>query len=193
MNDIPHLRSIDDGTRSRATARPQAGRTRRRARPSGDQGEAAQRRPHSRPSCVLVLLCGALGIGFWQHYRLHAQVMATAEQRRDFVPTVRAAPVRASASTMTVTWPGTTEAFEQANIYARASGYISKRDVDIGSQVKAGRSPCRDHGPRSSSIRSLRPREPWRRCRASLQQAKANRDLAQVTWDRDSRWSSKAG
>ncbi len=39
---------------------------------------------------------------------------------------------------MSVTWPGTTEAFEQANIYARASGYISKRTVDIGSRVKAG-------------------------------------------------------
>ena len=99
--------------------------------------------------CVLALLFGALGIGFWQHYSLHAQVMATAEQRRDFVPMVRAAAVRASASTMTVTWPGTTEAFEQANIYARASGYISKRDVDIGSQVKAGDAPCRDHGARA--------------------------------------------
>ena len=36
---------------------------------------------------ALLLLCGALAIGFWQHYRLHAQVMATAEQRRDFIPT----------------------------------------------------------------------------------------------------------
>ena len=41
--------------------------------------------------------------------------------------------------------------------------------------------------PRSSSIRSRRPRAPSPRCEASLQQAKANRDLAQVTWDRDSK------
>ena len=87
---------------------------------------------------VLLLLCAALGIGVWQHYRLHAQVMETAEQRRNFIPSVRTAPVRASDSTLAVTWPGTTEAFEQANIYARASGYISRRDVDIGSHVKAG-------------------------------------------------------
>jgi multidrug efflux pump subunit AcrA (membrane-fusion protein) len=39
---------------------------------------------------------------------------------------------------MSVSWPGTIQAFEQANIYARASGYISRRDVDIGSHVKAG-------------------------------------------------------
>ena len=133
---------------------------------------------------VLLILCGALAIGFWQHYKLHAQVMATAEQLRDFVPTVRAAPVRASASTMSVNWPGTTEAFEQANIFARASGYISKREVDIGSRVKAGQllveitAPELDHQIAQAEATLAQ-------MRASLQQAKANRDLAQVTWDRD--------
>ena len=87
---------------------------------------------------VVLLLAGVLSVGFWRHLSLNAQVMATAEQRRDFVPSVRAAAVRASSNTMSVSWPGTTEAFAQANIYARASGYISKRNVDIGSQVKAG-------------------------------------------------------
>ena len=98
---------------------------------------------------TFLLLCAALAVGFWQHYRLHAQVMATAEERRDFVPNVRAAPVRASASTRAVSWPGTTEAFEQANIFARASGYISQRKVDIGSHVKAGDLLGGDHGPRA--------------------------------------------
>ena len=133
---------------------------------------------------VVILLCGALAIGFWQHYRLHAQVMSTAEQLRDFVPTVRAAPVRASASTMSVSWPGTTEAFEQANIFARASGYISKREVDIGGRVKAGQllveitAPELDH-------QIAQAEGVLAQMRASLLQAKANRDLAQVTWDRD--------
>jgi RND family efflux transporter MFP subunit len=85
---------------------------------------------------------------------------------------------------MSVTWPGTTEAFEQANIYARASGYISKREVDIGSRVKAGQllveitAPELDHqiAQAEGTLAQLR---------ASLLQAKANRDLAQVTWDRD--------
>ena len=133
---------------------------------------------------VLLLLCGALGIGFWQHYSLHAQVMATAEQRRAFIPSVRTAAVRASDSTMTVTWPGTTEAFEQANIYARASGYISRRDVDIGSRVKAGQllveitAPELEHQIAQAEATLVQ-------MRATLQQARANRDLAQVTWDRD--------
>jgi RND family efflux transporter MFP subunit len=37
-----------------------------------------------------------------------------------------------------VSLPGTTLAFEAANIYARASGYVLKRYVDIGDHVKAG-------------------------------------------------------
>jgi RND family efflux transporter MFP subunit len=133
---------------------------------------------------VLLVLAGALGYGFWQHYRLHAEVIATADARRDFVPTVRTAAIKASDSVMSVTWPGTTEAFEQANIYARASGYISKRNVDIGSRVKAGdllvaiTAPEVEHqiAQAAGTLEQLR---------AALLQAEANRDLAQVTWDRD--------
>ena len=134
---------------------------------------------------ALLLLGGALAIGFWQHYSLHAQVMATAEQRQDFVPTVRVEPVRASSSTMTLSWPGTTEAFEQANIFARASGYISRRDVDIGSHVKAGdllveiTAPELDH-------QIAQAEGTLAQMQAALQLARANRDLAQVTWTRDS-------
>ena len=134
---------------------------------------------------TLLLLAGALAIGFWQHYSLHAQVMATAEQRQDFVPSVRVEPVRASSSTMTLSWPGTTEAFEQANIFARASGYISRRDVDIGSHVKAGdllveiTAPELDH-------QIAQAEGTLAQMQAALQLARANRDLAQVTWTRDS-------
>jgi RND family efflux transporter MFP subunit len=135
---------------------------------------------------VVLLLVGALAFGFWRHYSLHAQVIATAEQRQDFVPTVRTAAVHASGSTMSVSWPGTTDAFAQANIYARASGYISKREVDIGSHVKAGEllveitAPELDHQI-AQAVGTLA------QLQAALQQAQANRDLAQVTWDRSSK------
>ena len=133
---------------------------------------------------VILLLCGGLAASVWQHYRAHAQVMVTAEQRRDFVPTVTTATVNASSKTMSVTWPGTTEAFAQANIYARASGYISRREVDIGSHVKAGQllveitAPELDHqiAQAEATLTEMQ---------AALQQAQANRDLGQVTWNRD--------
>lgn len=131
-----------------------------------------------------VLLVGALAIGFWRHYTLHAQVMSAAEQRRDFVPSVRVAPVRASAPTISVTWPGNTEAFAQANIYARASGYISKRNVDIGSKVKTGDLLVEITAPEVEH-QIAQAEATLAQLQAAQLQAKANRDLAQVTWDRD--------
>jgi RND family efflux transporter MFP subunit len=184
MNDIEHFPVVDADTRSRA----EPGDRRPDRSPAAPDHPAvkAKRLSGARllAACVLVLLGGALAIGFWQHYRLHAQVLTTAEQRRDFIPTVRAAPVRASASTMTVTWPGTTEAFEQANIYARASGYISRRDVDIGSQVKAGQLLVQITAPELEH-QIAQAEGNLAQMKASLELAKANRDLAKVTWSRD--------
>jgi len=164
------------------------------AGPSETPGDEAERVPLKTrrigggsvvAAVALLLLSGALALGFWRHFTADAQVMAAAEQREQFVPSVRAEPVRASTSTMAVTWPGTTEAFAQANIYARASGYISRREVDIGSHVKAGQllveitAPELDH-------QIAQAEGTLAQMQAALQQAKANRDLAQVTWGRDS-------
>ena len=52
------------------------------------------------------------------------------------MPTVRIDPVEAITSPRTLDLPGTTLAFDSATIFARATGYISKRKVDIGSKVK---------------------------------------------------------
>jgi len=87
---------------------------------------------------VLVLFMAALGLGVWRHYVQHRQVAYTAEQQSDFVPNVRVEEVAQRQSKLHVLLPGTTLAFEAANIYARASGYIAKRYVDIGDHVKAG-------------------------------------------------------
>src|ERR1700741_3829110 len=76
-------------------------------------------------SALLLLLCG-LALGVWRHYARHLEVTAAAEQHSDFVPTVRVEAVRASPGTMSVTLPATTNASEAANIYARASGYITQ-------------------------------------------------------------------
>jgi RND family efflux transporter MFP subunit len=133
---------------------------------------------------ALLLLLGGLAIGVWRHYALHLEVTAAAEQHRDFVPTVRVEAVRASANTMSVTLPATTNAFEAANIYARASGYVTERDVDIGSHVKVGdllaaiTAPELDHQIAQAEASLAQ-------AKASRRQTKANRELARVTWGRD--------
>ena len=100
---------------------------------------------------VLLVLFGALTFGGWRPYSQQREVAATAEKQRNFVPMVRVATVRASDATMVITLPGTTSAFAEANIFARATGYIEKRNVDIGSHVKRGAAgrDCRP-GARSS-------------------------------------------
>ena len=80
--------------------------------------------------------------------------------------------------------PATTSAFASANIFARASGYIGKREVDIGDRVKTGQllaeivAPELDHqiAQAEATLAQLK---------SALQQAEANRVLAKVTWDRD--------
>ena len=73
-----------------------------------------------------------------RYYTQHREVMATAEQRRNFIPNVRVATVRPSNRITLVTLPATTLAFSAANLFARSSGYIDKRLVDIGDRVKDG-------------------------------------------------------
>src|SRR5947209_2341705 len=87
---------------------------------------------------VLLLFICALALGVWRHYQQHREVMDTAEQQANFVPSVRVEAVAQRLGRMHVTLPATTLAFEAANIFARASGYIAKRYVDIGDHVKAG-------------------------------------------------------
>jgi RND family efflux transporter MFP subunit len=183
MNDMQHPPAqqaavrLPEGPDNRESPRPASAPAPHPARGTGGRGLLLG-------LGALLLLVAALGVGFSHHSQLNAQVAAAAEQRRDFVPRVRTATVNASSKIMTISWPGTTKAFEQANVYARASGYISRRDVDIGSPVKAGQllieitAPELDHqiAQAGANLAQLR---------ASLQQAKANRDLAQVTWDRD--------
>src|SRR6516225_9782126 len=87
---------------------------------------------------VLVLLMAALALGIWWHYEQRREVMDTAAEQAHFVPSVRVENVRQHLGRLHVTLPATTLGFEEANIYARTSGYVLKRYVDIGDHVKAG-------------------------------------------------------
>ena len=133
---------------------------------------------------ALLLLLGGLAIGVWRHYALHLEVTATAAEHRDFVPSVRAAAVRVSPGTMSVTLPATTSPFEAADIFARASGYIEKRNVDIGSRVKPGdllaviTAPELDH-------QIAQAEGSLAQTKATHRQTKATRELGWVTWARD--------
>ena len=156
------------------------------------EGPASPRKPPRRyggallGAGALLLLAGGLAIGGWRHYQTHLEAAATAQQTRTFVPEVRVAAVRDSGSKITVSLPATTTAFEAANIFARTSGYVEKRYVDIGDRVKAGAlladitAPELDHQIAQAKATLTQDQ-------ATLQQTQASRDLADVTNGRDSK------
>jgi RND family efflux transporter MFP subunit len=134
---------------------------------------------------ALLLITAGVAYGASQRLAQSRQVMRTTQQQRDFVPTVRVAKARAADSETIISLPGTTLAFAAANIFARASGYIETRKVDIGDHVKAGdllaqiTAPELDHQIAQAQATLAQNQ-------ATLRQAQASRDLAQVTHDRDS-------
>ena len=133
---------------------------------------------------AILILTAAVALGSWRSYALYREALSTAQQRRDFVPSLRAASIQSSDDVVLVTLPATTSAFESANIFARASGYIDKRNVDIGDHVKQGQllaeiaAPELDHQIAQAEGTLVQ-------LQAALQQARANAELAQVTWNRD--------
>jgi RND family efflux transporter MFP subunit len=135
-------------------------------------------------------LLGALAFGAWSHYAQYSEVAAAAQARSDLVPRVRVATVRASGGILSVSLPATTLAFSAANIFARASGYIDKREVDIGDHVKQGQLLAGIIAPELDQ-QIAQGEATLGQLKAALQQAQANRDLAKVTWDRDSPLVSK--
>ena len=78
------------------------------------------------------------GLGVRGHVQLDAAAAATLAAQRDAVPVVRTEILKALDTPREIELPGSTQAFDSAILYARATGYISTRNVDIGSRVRTG-------------------------------------------------------
>jgi RND family efflux transporter MFP subunit len=133
---------------------------------------------------AFLLLAVGLAFGTSRSYSQQREVIATADHAREFVPSVRVAIVGASPGNIVVTLPATTAAFADANIYARATGYIGKRNVDIGDHVKQGELLA-ELGVPELDEQIAQNESTLEQLKAAVQQAQANSTLAQATWNRD--------
>jgi RND family efflux transporter MFP subunit len=134
---------------------------------------------------VLLVLAGGLALGAWRYVTTHRAAIAFTEQRQNLVPHVRVGAVQQNTDFVVATLPATTSAFSTANIFARASGYIGTRQVDIGDRVKEGQllvqivAPELDH-------QIAQAQATLAQFDAAVVQAQASYELARVTWQRDS-------
>src|SRR6476646_6944654 len=134
---------------------------------------------------VLLVLAAALAFGGYRSYSQRVRAVAATQQRLDAVPTLRVQAVRASGEYVAVTLPATTSAFSVVDVFFSASGYIDKRNVDIGDHVKEGKLLVQIVAPEFDH-QIAQAKATLAQLEATVQQTQANKELARVTWGRDS-------
>lgn len=136
-----------------------------------------------------------VGIGAWGHMSRQAAAAAVLNAQRNTVPTVRTMIAKAETRPRTIELPGNVAAFDSATLFARATGYISVRHVDIGSKVRKGdvlaviAAPDLDQQLAQAKAQLVQ-------LQAAVDQAEANAELGRVTDARTARlvvqgWSSR--
>jgi RND family efflux transporter MFP subunit len=144
---------------------------------------------------VTTLLAFLVVAGVMEHASQRAEAVDTLRAMRATVPMVRVIAVKPVDTPRQIDLTGTMQPFDSATLFARATGYISKRNVDIGSSVHKGDVLAVISAP-DLDAQLAQARGQLGQMQAALVQAQANRDLAHATNDRTTQlvqqgWDSK--
>ena len=121
---------------------------------------------------VLLIVAGVVAYrGIYTRVRAAAEVKV--ETRDLAVPSVSIARPKQGAPQQEIILPGNVQAFIEAPIYARTTGYLKNWYVDIGGRVK--------NGQHLAEIDTPELDQQLQQARAELATAKANYELAQTT------------
>ncbi len=108
----------------------------------GDQQHGAQPQgKHRRILWILIAIAAlilALLAGWLPHRKRNEEANAGAQQQKNALPVVEVQTVQSARSEQELTLPGTVTPLRSAHIYARASGYLKARYVDLGDKVGKG-------------------------------------------------------
>lgn len=129
---------------------------------------------------ALVVLIAIVALGLAQRARSNAKMRDWTD--RNAIPTVTVVPPQALGGAAALQLPGRLEAYAQAPIYARASGYLKSWKADIGTPVKAGQLLAEIETPDLDQALA--------QARADLAKAEADAALAQTT---AKRWQAMLG
>ncbi len=129
------------------------------------------------PRLVLLGLVGAgvVWAGFEGVRMLRERTLSAGEAAAG-LPVVRISLAERASRDSVLALPGDIIAFEDSPVYARVDGYVSKWTVDIGAKVKAGQLLAEIETPELD--------QQLNRARALVLQAKANSEIARITYQR---------
>src|SRR4029434_6300340 len=145
--------------------------------------------PRARTRTIIVIGIGILGlflillaVGVVPRVHNNRELTVAAQKARNSVPQVYVIrPEPASEADLSLA--ATTQGIQDTIIYARTSGYLKKRYVDIGDQVKAGQLLAEVESPEIyQQLKQATCNLPQSEKNLDLQ--KANLDLARVTMER---------
>src|SRR5215813_6395477 len=134
-------------------------------------------------TAIFLLTATALALGGVIAYGIHARVEAAAKLQRTTaqatIPIVSVISPTSTPPDEEIALPGNTQAFIDAPIYARTSGYLKRWYFDIGARVKKGQLLAEIDSPEVD--------QQLDQARADLKTAQANLATAKITADR---WQS---
>jgi len=127
---------------------------------------------------IAALLCAGLALLIFPGIRSRLQAEKALEEkvRSSAVPWVEVIHPKAGSAAQEIELPGTTQAFTEAPIYARTSGYLKQWFFDIGARVKRGQLLAEIETPELD--------QQLQQAENDLRTAQANLYLARVTADR---------
>jgi RND family efflux transporter MFP subunit len=144
--------------------------------------EARQPKPPVRRRTTILLATAAfIGLALLVYTGIHSRVAAESRLKlrteEAAIPTVTVVFPKEGAPTQEIVLPGNTQAFIDAPIYARTSGYLKRWYFDIGAHVQKGQLLAEIETPELD--------QQLQQARADLDTAQANLNIAKIT---ASRW-----
>ena len=137
----------------------------------------------------LALLVGLVVIGVVPRLRQNAELVAASTAPDAGVLSVGVVPPKRADGPIDLVLPSNIQAIEETAIYARTSGYVRERYVDIGDRVAAGKvlaqidTPELDQELSQARAALAQTRSGLAQARASLTQAQANLNQARAGLD----------
>jgi len=140
---------------------------------------------------VAAFVLALLAIGTLPRIARQREALAAVRESPVTHPVVTTLHAKPGEPTSTLLLPGNIEPLYEAAVYARTEGYLERRNVDIGSKVKAGQvlavisSPEVDQQLLQARATLAQADASLQQARATLEQSKANEELTRLTRERD--------